>query len=155
LTDIGTDLSFNDIFEVLDVSESNPSQKNKRVSAANLRTLLANNPSQQEMQQGAAGESILAPRLLVMVGDSLYNFDPTNTDHYNKVVGISIAPGNINTVIDYVKYGVWKTSLLTNITPNAIYYANSDGILTTVTPAEGIFQEVGFGMDVDTLFVRI
>src|SRR5690606_24725721 len=82
-----------------------------------------------------------------------YTFDPTDVSHYGLLVGFLINKG-ITGKSTYVTSGIYQSEFL-SLTPNAIYYSDSAGNLTTVTPAEGIYQEVGFAVSTDKIFINL
>src|SRR5690606_6060993 len=155
LTDIGINITLDDYVAVLDVSEANPSEKNKRVKINNFADLINNAVYPFQTYEGIAGEAITARKVLMMTDGQLFLFDPTDVNNYGLCVGLSRNAAATGDTVLFAHFGIYKSTPFTNIVPNAIYFSNSDGVLTTVTPAEGVYQEVGFGVASDTIFLRI
>ena len=88
-----------------------------------------------------ASGTVPAHRVVILSGNQVILFDPTDPTHYGKVLGISYNSGNLGDVItvitdDEVTFGI---PLLDGV----IYYGGANGTLVSTAPTTGIVQPVG------------
>lgn len=101
-----------------------------------------------------AGEILFADRVVSLLSDGkIYLFDPTDSAHYGKVLGISktsaVADGPIVVMIgETVKVG-------TTLTVGETYFAGAGGILQTTALTSGISQRIGLACLPDTLLLNL
>lgn len=99
-----------------------------------------------------AGENLGGNRLVVLIEDELFYFNPADETHYNYIVGFTSAAGLISEDIDVVSFGpLTGFSLVAGET----YYAAANGTITNVVPTSGTLVKVGTAVDASILFINI
>lgn len=100
------------------------------------------------------GENISGDRVIVSINQLLYHFDPNNTSHAGKVVGISLQAGDEGTSINVAVSGVitWSGPTLTQ---DQRYYGASDGALTTNASSFSIIQSIGYALSPTKILIDL
>ena len=93
------------------------------------------------LNQYECGETIPAHRVVVLVSNTVMLFQPTNSSHYNKVIGVSVQSGVITDIIEVVTNSEYYLRI--GLTDGAIYFGSANGVLTTTPPTTGIVQPIG------------
>lgn len=88
-----------------------------------------------------AAEVIPAHRVVILSGNDILLFDPSDPTHYNKVLGISYNSGNLGDAItvitdDEVTFGI-------PLVDGVVYYGGPSGTLVSTAPSTGIMQPIG------------
>lgn len=101
-----------------------------------------------------AGETLSGHMVVIFNNGRVYKFNPSNEDHYLKIVGITRTSGILDGNIDVVIFG----NVFLNgwgLTQNDIYYAVSNGQISNVLPTTGILQPIGIAIDSNNLEIVI
>lgn len=101
-----------------------------------------------------AGASIGGHRFVMLSGSSAVHFDPTNILNAGKAIGFSSNSAILGESVTVTTDGIIVNSGW-GLIAGTIYYADVDGLITTVTPSSGIQQKVGIAVDSNTMNVRI
>lgn len=101
-----------------------------------------------------AGEILNGQVVVIYDGTGLFLFDPTNENHYLKVIGFtktSAVQGQLIKVLsggEIIQQG-W------GLTPGELYYATINGQITLDPTGLTILQSVGIAKDSNTLLIQI
>jgi hypothetical protein len=101
-----------------------------------------------------AGEAIGGQLVVVCINDKVYKFDPSNEDHYDKVIGITLISVNENEKINVLTAGTMKNSGWT-LTKGSLYYAISGGQISVNPPTDGVTCPIGIAVDTNRLEIEI
>jgi hypothetical protein len=101
-----------------------------------------------------AGAAIGGQRLLMNVGGLAYHFDPTNIANAGRCLGLSNAAVTGGATVEVISAGK-ITSAGWGIFSGSIYFAASNGLMTTTPPVSGVSQRAGVGVDTNTLNVQL
>lgn len=100
-----------------------------------------------------AGATIVAHRAVVVISDEVFHFDPSNTAHLGKVVGLSRNSAILGDPVVIVTDNEIATGLA--LTDGAKYFGGAAGSITTTPPATDISQVVGIALSTSELFVDV
>lgn len=90
---------------------------------------------------GTAGENLSADRVVVQEATGIFYFDPTDSSHYGRVIGITKTAAAIgNPVLLSFNHLI---TLGTTLTVGQEYFAGASGVLLTSPPATGLTQRIG------------
>jgi len=100
-----------------------------------------------------AGEALGYPRALMLVLGKAYLFQPA-TAVFNSFLGINTQSVNSGVTVPVVTTGK-ITYIGWGLTPNALQYANANGIISNI-PIAGVgnMQPIGIALDADTLLLK-
>lgn len=101
-----------------------------------------------------AGEAVSAGRVLTITPAGAFYFDGDDISQYGYAVGVS---ANAAVLGDDVTIGLIGPLLLTGIgfTPNARFWAGTNGTLLTTPPVTGMIVPIGYAVDSDTLNIQV
>ena len=101
-----------------------------------------------------AGENLGGHRLVQSIGSQVFYFDASNISGYGKQLGMTsqsaVTGANINVIlIGIVNNPGW--GLITD----SIYYASTNGLITTTIPTSNLDVRIGVAIDSNTLRLEI
>jgi hypothetical protein len=99
-----------------------------------------------------AGATVIAERVVMLSGGKVIHFDPSDEDNLGKVVGLSKNGAAADQPVTVVQEGIYANSGM-GLTPNEVYYAGTDGTISTTVPANGIFIRIGISISSGSLKV--
>jgi hypothetical protein len=108
-------------------------------------------PSDTVEQTFIAGESIIAGRVVKLVGGALFHLDPTNAGDYGKSIGVARTSNTIGLPVSVVTNGYINGLTLI---PDTLYYVGLLGALVT-TPAGIITQQIGVSISATEMIIDI
>lgn len=88
-----------------------------------------------------AGEDMGGNKLVYIDNDKAFLFNPANTSLYGRCLGITTGAALQNDAV-FIQVGGVMDWTSVPLTPGAVYYAGSNGALTT-SPAQPVVQRVG------------
>lgn len=139
--------------EILDQREIDPARQNKKISLDSVATYVEDRIDLTKT--GIAMDSILAFHAIMKEGSGgIVHFDSTNKDNYGKCVGLSLNSATTTGTVRFVTEGSVDTGSPT-LQAGKTYFADNTGRLTPVTPAEGIYQEIGYAQTSRQFYVKI
>lgn len=100
-----------------------------------------------------AGAAIGGHRVIMIETSKAVHFDPSEENNTGKTLGVSKNAAVTDDPVTVVHQGIIKSSGW-GLTPDAIYYAGSNGTITVTIPTSGILQRIGIAVDSDTLMVK-
>jgi hypothetical protein len=92
-------------------------------------------------------------RVLMCDAGKAVHFDPTDTSNIRKHLGFANNDASVNTTVMVYHDGVIVFSGW-GLTPDAVYYATTDGNITTTPPSTGIKMAVGVAIDSNSLKIE-
>lgn len=98
-----------------------------------------------------AGETIAGQRAMMLIGGLAYQFDPANLNAQCRYIGISKMTANIGEAVTGIIDGLFTHSGF-GLTTGEIYFAGSNGQLTTIPPSP-IEQMVGVAQSTDSIYL--
>lgn len=108
-----------------------------------------------EHREFLAGENISGNTIVVELDGSIYAFDPDNADHFMKVVGLLPDAVLIDEIATVIISGLYTSGSFTGIVNDIPVFADGVGTISNTPGTTLIIQEVGVGIDSDTIFVNI
>lgn len=101
-----------------------------------------------------AGENIGGGQVVMLTGDKIFKFVPSNPSNCQKVIGVTNQAGAINDSVDVILQGV--CTQMGGLTAGIVYYASTTaGLLSSTAPSIGIVQVVGIAENATTLIVSL
>jgi len=98
-----------------------------------------------------AGETIISYFFVRISGNTAFIYTPIE-QFYNQVVGVSLTSANVSEFIKIQTSGLLDVPF--PVTLNQTYYVSSNGQFTTTVPTNGIYQEIGYGVDNNKIFLN-
>jgi hypothetical protein len=99
-----------------------------------------------------AGQPISAGRFVVVENGQVFYYDPNRSDLITKPLGISITAAITGTPCVVQSSG--KVTIAGwGLTPNALYFANANGVIST-TPSTQVSHVVGYAYDANSLIIN-
>ena len=98
-----------------------------------------------------AGEQITAPCVVIVNNGLAYKYQQNNANSYDTKIGVAITSANMGSDISIVMMG--KANVVGSFVQNSVYYADTNGSLTTTAPISGVSLQVGVAIDSDNLLV--
>lgn len=99
-----------------------------------------------------AGENIPSERVVVSIANQIFLFDPTDINHYGRVIGISSSTATTGNPVDVQTGGI--ITLSTVITTGLQYFGDSNGFLSLLS-ASDMFQPVGVALANNKLLIEV
>lgn len=106
------------------------------------------------LQTYTAGEILGGQRLVMLKDGKAFYYDITNENNLGTFIGITNQSSVTDTDIDVYGFGQ-VINFGWGLTPNATYYAGTNGQMTTTAPTLGILQRIGVAVDANTLRMQL
>lgn len=104
--------------------------------------------------QCEAGEDLLSFNVVMVKNGQLFKFDPTDTDNYNRAVGITKTSALTGEMVSYKYHG--KMTIAGSFADGKQLFSNASGILTDTPPAPAtIYHEIAEAMGGSEIHVRL
>jgi hypothetical protein len=100
-----------------------------------------------------AGANLGGQRLIMYFGGKVYYYNQTESE-WGKIVGFSKTAVVINNPVEVISSGK-VTNVGWGLTPDVIYYAVPNGLISAIPPVSGVSVAVGLALDADSLEVNI
>lgn len=98
-----------------------------------------------------AGENIISYFFIRVSGGTAFVYRPIE-QYYNQVIGVSLNSANTGEIIKIHINGLLNVPF--SVTINQTYYVSDTGQFTTTVPTTGIYQEVGYGVSNNKIFLN-
>ena len=101
-----------------------------------------------------AGANLGGNRLVYILAGVVYHFDYTDISLWGKLLGFTKASATIGSTVTVVKAGKMVNPGW-GLTPDTVYYADSNGLITATPPTSNLDIPVGLAIDANTLEINI
>jgi hypothetical protein len=100
-----------------------------------------------------AGEILSGQRVVMLQGDKVVYYDPTDEENYDKIVGITDQAAVLDEPVRVIMSGIiynpgW------GLNQNKLYFSDLNGTITE-TPSAEILNSIGLALDSDSLKIKI
>jgi hypothetical protein len=109
--------------------------------------------SKQSVIRGILAESTPSGSLVYFNGSSYNKFNASNVSLYDRLVGMTNQSGASGAIVDIITEGVCNQ--VSGLSPNTVYYAGNNGVISTSPPIVGLRISVGSALTSDKFNVKI
>jgi hypothetical protein len=89
-----------------------------------------------------------------LLGGKVFLYDQTDTSLWGKIVGFTKTSAVLNGPVVIVKSGRMVNPGW-GLTPDTVYYAGSNGLITATPPSNDMDVPIGLALDANTLEINI